>query len=113
MTRPRILLMDEAFSALDPGTRKEMQCLIRQLWKDFGATILFVTHNTHEALTLGTRVVVLAKEGEGGSRVALDLALPEPRHEEDIPRLVRRLESVSQREVTSSESTAAALSGRL
>jgi NitT/TauT family transport system ATP-binding protein len=126
MTRPRILLMDEAFSALDPGTRKDMQCLIRQLWKDFGATILFVTHNTHEALALGTRVVVLAKEGEGGSRVALDLPLPEPRREEDIPWLVRRLESVSQgaaisseaissdspAEATSSGSPAAALSGR-
>jgi NitT/TauT family transport system ATP-binding protein len=104
MTRPRILLMDEAFSALDPGTRKEMQSLIRQLWKDFGATILFVTHNTHEALTLGTRVIVLAKAGEGGSRVALDLPLPESRHEEDIARLARRLESVSERAAVASES---------
>ena len=96
ITRPRILLMDEAFSALDPGTRKEMQRLIRQLWKDTGATILFVTHNTQEALHLGTRVVVLAKETpEQGSRVALDLAVPEPCREDDIPRLVRRLESVS------------------
>jgi NitT/TauT family transport system ATP-binding protein len=112
MTRPRILLMDEAFSALDPGTRKEMQCLIRQLWKDFGATILFVTHNTHEALTLGTRVVALAKEAEGGSRVALDLALPESLHEEDIPRLIRRLESVTGPEAISSEAPAEALSGK-
>ncbi len=96
ITRPRILLMDEAFSALDPGTRKEMQRLIRQLWKDTGSTILFVTHNTQEALHLSTRVVVLAKETpEQGSRVALDLAVPEPCREDDIPRLVRRLESVS------------------
>jgi NitT/TauT family transport system ATP-binding protein len=96
MTRPRILLMDEAFSALDPGTRKEMQSLIRQLWKDFGATILFVTHNTQEALMLGTRVVVLARAAEGGSRIALDLPLPESRREEDMPRLVQRLETVSE-----------------
>jgi NitT/TauT family transport system ATP-binding protein len=95
MTNPRILLMDEAFSALDPGTRKEMQRLIRQLWRETGSTILFVTHNTHEALALGTRVIVLAKQGEGGSVIALDLPLPEGRHEDDIPRLVRRLESVS------------------
>ena len=88
--------MDEAFSALDPGTRKGMQRLIRQLWKDTGATILFVTHNTQEALHLGTRVVVLAKETpEQGSRVMLDLPVPEPCHADDIPRLVRRLESVS------------------
>jgi len=100
ITRPRILLMDEAFSALDPGTRKGMQRLIRQLWQETGATILFVTHNTHEALQLGTRVVVLAREAAGGgSRVMLDLPVPEPCHEDEIPRLVRRLESVS----TSSE----------
>jgi NitT/TauT family transport system ATP-binding protein len=104
MTNPRILLMDEAFSALDPGTRKEMQRLIRQLWREMGSTILFVTHNTHEALALGTRVIVLAKQGDGGSCVALDLPLPEGQREEDIPRLVRRLESVSAPEpVISSE----------
>jgi len=96
LTRPRILLMDEAFSALDPGTRKEMQRLIRDLWRDTGTTILFVTHNTQEALFLGTRVIVLAKESpDSGSRVALDLAVPEPCHEDEIPRLVRRLEHVS------------------
>ncbi len=53
MTKPRILLMDEAFSALDPGTRSDMQRLIRELWRETGTTILFVTHNTHEALRLG------------------------------------------------------------
>jgi NitT/TauT family transport system ATP-binding protein len=111
ITRPRILLMDEAFSALDPGTRRGMQRLIRDLWKETGATILFVTHNTHEALHLGTRVVVLAKETpEEGSRVKLDLPVPEPCHDDDIPRLVRRLESVS----TASDplAPASALSGK-
>jgi NitT/TauT family transport system ATP-binding protein len=95
MTRPRILLMDEAFSALDPTTRRGMQDLIRQLWRSMGATILFVTHNTQEALSLGTRVIVLAKENaEAPSRVALDMAVPE--HEEDeVPQLVRRLERVA------------------
>jgi NitT/TauT family transport system ATP-binding protein len=93
MTRPRILLMDEAFSALDPGTRKGMQQLIRDLWRATGTTILFVTHNTLEALRLGTRVIVLAKESpERGSRVALDFPVPEPCFEAEIPQLVLRLE---------------------
>jgi NitT/TauT family transport system ATP-binding protein len=96
LTRPRILLMDEAFSALDPGTRKGMQRLIRDLWHDTGITVLFVTHNTQEALYLGTRVIVLAKESpDTGSSVALDLHVPEPCHEDEIPGLVRRLERVS------------------
>jgi hypothetical protein len=68
-----------SFSALDPGTRKEMQCLIRQLWKDFGATILFVTHNTHEAMTLGTRAVVLAKDSEAAPASRWTYPLPVPR----------------------------------
>jgi NitT/TauT family transport system ATP-binding protein len=98
MTKPRILLMDEAFSALDPGTRKDMQKLIRQLWQATGTTILFVTHHTEEALRLGTRVLVLAKKTpEEGSRVMLDLPVPDSCDEEDLPRLVRRLESVSER----------------
>jgi NitT/TauT family transport system ATP-binding protein len=97
LTKPRILLMDEAFSALDPGTRKEMQRLIRDLWRETGTTILFVTHHTEEALFLGTRVIVLAKASpDTGSTVMLDLAVPEPCHETEIPRLVLRLESVSQ-----------------
>jgi len=95
MTKPRILLMDEAFSALDPTTRRDMQQLIRDLWQDTGTTILFVTHNTREALRLGTRVIVLAKESPGqGSRVMLDLAVPEPCQEQEIPHLIHQLENV-------------------
>ncbi|MEO8598024.1 MAG: ABC transporter ATP-binding protein [Candidatus Solibacter sp.] len=91
--RPRILLMDEAFSALDSGTRREMQGLVRTLWAETGTTVLFVTHNIDEALRLGTRVVVLAKEGpDAGSRVAMDLTVPDPCREEEIPELMRRLE---------------------
>jgi NitT/TauT family transport system ATP-binding protein len=96
LTKPRILLMDEAFSALDPGTRRGMQRLIRDLWQETGTTIVFVTHNTHEALFLGSRVIVLAKETpDSGSRVAIDLHLPDACDEDEIPNLVRRLERVS------------------
>jgi NitT/TauT family transport system ATP-binding protein len=74
--KPPILLMDEAFSALDPGTRSGMQQLIKELWRQSGTTIVFVTHNTREAACLGTRVVALAKNGNEGSSVALDVAVP-------------------------------------
>lgn len=95
-THPRILLMDEAFSALDPGTRKDMQRLIRQLWRDTGVTVMFVTHNTQEALHLGSRVIVLAKESEdAGAQVAMDISVPVPCHEQQIPMLVHHLEHAS------------------
>ena len=80
MMQPRILLMDEAFSALDPGTRGSLQRLLRSVWMERQPTVVFVTHNTAEALFLGTRVVVLAKSAEGedqGAEVALDFRLPE------------------------------------
>jgi NitT/TauT family transport system ATP-binding protein len=94
--RPRILLMDEAFSALDSGTRREMQALVRELWKATGTTILFVTHNIDEALRMGSRVVVLAKESpDVGSRIAFELAVPQPCEEEEMPQLIRRLERIS------------------
>lgn len=76
--KPRILLMDEAFSALDPGTRAEMQRQVRHIWADTGTTILFVTHNISEALYLGSRVVVLGRDSpEGSSRVIFELNVPD------------------------------------
>src|ERR1700694_2324815 len=96
MINPRILLMDEAFSALDPGTRKDMQRLIRQLWRDTGITVLFVTHNTQEALYLSSRVIVLAKEApDQGSRIALELPVPELCPEVQISTMVMRLDDAS------------------
>lgn len=96
VNRPRILLLDEAFSALDPGTRKDMQILIRRLWHGTGVTLLFVTHNTHEALQLGTRVIVLARETPNhGSRVALELAVPSSCSADEVSRLVARLDGAS------------------
>ena len=97
MTDPPILLMDEAFSALDPGTRKGMQKLIRDLWQATGTTILFVTHNTHEAVSLASRVIVLAKDSpEVGSRIRLDLQIPQPCRADQILQLIRGLEKVSE-----------------
>ncbi len=92
--KPPVLLMDEAFSALDPGTRRGMQKLIKELWAESKTTIVFVTHNTREAVCLGTRVIALAK-GERGSSVALDVAVPHldfDSNEEEVSRLIARVE---------------------
>ena len=50
--KPKILLMDEPFGALDPDTREEMQLLLLELWEEYGMTIFFVTHDLDEALKL-------------------------------------------------------------
>ncbi len=59
--RPKILLMDEPFGALDPGTRELMQILILELWESYQMTIFFVTHDLEEAVFLGTRILVLSQ----------------------------------------------------
>jgi NitT/TauT family transport system ATP-binding protein len=94
--KPKILLMDEAFSALDPSTRAGMQKLIRQVWKETATTVLFVTHNIAEALHLATRVVVLAKNPDAdGSRIALDLPVPGHEFADDYAPLAARIEQAT------------------
>jgi len=73
MMKPAILLMDEAFSALDPNTRAGMQALIHDLWLQTGTTIVFVTHNTHEAACLASRLLVLSRDNGPAAASALVL----------------------------------------
>ena len=63
IAEPKILLMDEPFSALDAISRKQLQALTKDLHKEFGMTTIFVTHDTDEALKLGDRIAVL-QDGE-------------------------------------------------
>ncbi|MBI2824755.1 MAG: ABC transporter ATP-binding protein [Planctomycetia bacterium] len=58
--RPRIILMDEPFGALDPQTRMNMQDLLVGLWRTVEATVFFVTHSLEEAVFLGDRVYVMS-----------------------------------------------------
>ncbi len=58
--RPRVILMDEPFGALDPQTRLSMQDLLVGLWRKVQATVFFVTHSIEEAVYLGDRVYVLS-----------------------------------------------------
>ncbi|MGT2771345.1 ABC transporter ATP-binding protein [Streptococcus marimammalium] len=59
ITKPKVLLMDEPFSALDPISRKQLQDLTLALQDEFGMTIVFVTHDIDEALRMGDRIAVL------------------------------------------------------
>ncbi len=61
MARPRVLLLDEPFGALDPGIRQDMHRLITRLWHEHALTVLMVTHDIKEAFKLGTRVISFDK----------------------------------------------------
>jgi ABC-type nitrate/sulfonate/bicarbonate transport system ATPase subunit len=58
--KPRIILMDEPFSALDEPTRNDMQQLTMELWHEVQATVLIVTHSIAEAIYLGDRVWIMS-----------------------------------------------------
>lgn len=60
--RPKVLLLDEPFGALDPGIRAEIHTVLRRLWRESGTTIVMVTHDLREAFTLGTRVIVFDRD---------------------------------------------------
>ena len=59
--RPRLLLLDEPFGALDPGIRAEMHGLLNEIWEEHRMTVVMVTHDIREAFTLGTRLLVFDK----------------------------------------------------
>ena len=87
--RPRILLMDEPFGALDPQTRLQMQSYLLQIWQAVNITIVFITHDLDEATLLADRVVVLgapdAGHPGGHLKAIVEVPLPQPR-EVDIVR---------------------------
>ena len=58
--KPRIILMDEPFGALDPMTRMNMQDLLLALWREVEATVFFITHSIEEAVFLGDRVYIMS-----------------------------------------------------
>ncbi|HDZ56956.1 MAG TPA: ABC transporter ATP-binding protein [Pseudomonas xinjiangensis] len=59
--KPRVLLLDEPFGALDPGIRKDMHALLLELWQEIRLTVFMVTHDLSEGFTLGTRLMVFDK----------------------------------------------------
>jgi NitT/TauT family transport system ATP-binding protein len=100
--RPRVILMDEPFGALDPATRLDMQDLLVKLWREVEATVLFVTHSVEEAVYLGDRVFVMATTP---GRIAAEIRMPaaagparetqsEPWFHEQVNALQARMEQV-------------------
>ncbi len=84
--KPRLLLLDEPFGALDPGIRADMHVLISRLWREQGLTIAMVTHDIGEAFALGTRVLTLDKRRNDphaphrfGATAVYDIALDRKR----------------------------------
>jgi NitT/TauT family transport system ATP-binding protein len=76
--RPRMLLMDEPFGALDAQTRCQMQSYLLQIWKQVDITILFITHDLDEAVYLADRILILDAH-PGRVRELMEVPVPRPR----------------------------------
>jgi NitT/TauT family transport system ATP-binding protein len=86
MRKPKVLLLDEPFGALDPGIRGEVHALMTELWLEQGITVVMVTHDLSEAFRLGTRVVALERRrnrpeeaGRYGATIAHDIEVWPPK----------------------------------
>jgi NitT/TauT family transport system ATP-binding protein len=73
---PRIILMDEPFSALDVNTRRRLRAELVSIWQQTGKTVVFVTHDIEEALVLADRILLLSNKP---TRVLETLAVTAPR----------------------------------
>ena len=99
--RPKVLLMDEPFSGLDPDTREKLQLVVLDLHRELHNTILFVTHDLEEAVFLGNRIVVLSqfardRSPEMGATIVHEQGLEEYKDEwakgtAEFTRLIRDL----------------------
>ena len=78
MCKPKLLLMDEPFGALDEMKRDLLNLKLREIWQETGVTILFVTHSISEAVFLGQKVLML-KSHPGRLKEVVDIDLPYPR----------------------------------
>jgi nitrate/nitrite transport system ATP-binding protein len=78
--RPKVLILDEPFGALDPSTREELQDELLEIWRDHKITVLMITHDIDEALYLADRVVMMTNGPAATIGETLDLPFARPRN---------------------------------
>jgi NitT/TauT family transport system ATP-binding protein len=109
--RPKMLLMDEPFGALDALTRHHMQELLTAIWEKHRLTVLFITHDVEEAIYLSDRVAVMTNR-PGRIKSIVPVPLPRPRRYELISSPEFRILQLEVLDEIRAESMAVAALGR-
>ncbi|OJT96575.1 MAG: hypothetical protein BGN82_06135 [Alphaproteobacteria bacterium 65-7] len=92
VAQPRLLLLDEPFAALDEITRHALGDDLKRLWREYGLTVLFVTHSAAESAWLAGRVLVMTPRP---GRIAADIALPPGRDSRLAPATIEAQRAIS------------------
>jgi len=87
VVKPQVLLMDEPFSSLDELTARTMRAELLRFWQEERHTVIFITHNTHEAVYLADRIYCMGRRGQGIT-AEFDVDIDRPRDAED-PRVIK------------------------
>jgi NitT/TauT family transport system ATP-binding protein len=105
---PEVLLMDEPFAALDALTRRRMHGVLLEIWQRTGKTIVFVTHDIAEAITLGDRIGMMSVGPRSAITKTIDIDLPRPRDLTDpaVARIFNEIELLLAPDVARSEERA-------
>lgn len=104
INEPKVLLMDEPFGALDAQTRGGLQKELRRIWRSTQSSILFITHDIDEAITMGSRVGIMSAGPGGRLREIIDIDLGEERSRSDLAYVAyyARIEAAIREEVSNS-----------
>jgi len=98
--RPKILLMDEPFAALDAQTRDMLHDELERIWKETAPTIVFVTHNVREAVRLGDRVLLMSfRPGRIKQQFTVDLKRPRHVEDSDVAKMSKEILSQLREEI--------------
>lgn len=93
---PEIVLMDEPFAALDALTRRRMHQELLRIWRETGMTVVFVTHDIAEAITLSDRIAVMSRGPRSRFQQVISVSAPRPREpgNQEFGRVFRHIEEL-------------------
>jgi nitrate/nitrite transport system ATP-binding protein len=84
ITRPKMLLMDEPFGALDALTKRKLQAQVLEIWENHRQAVMMITHDVDEAIYMSDRIILMTNGPEAKIGEILEIPFPHPRDRKNI-----------------------------